>query len=137
MGLKTGYKVVGLHAKNKKLYSFLSITWDGKFEQGSKSWVGMKRHYSKTKWTHRRKEYGALCVFDTIKNASDFYNRAGDQMADRFRLYECSYIPSTERKAYRPGSDPSYKIELGTANGIPNGTKFADSVILIKRVKPI
>ena len=106
-----GYKVV---RKSENL--LLSATW----------WDSAAIIYSLEQKTYPHKNYGPLCVFDSLNNALGFTSNLQD-------IYFCEFAPSKHRLIWiPPKSLPYNSLKLPKT---PIGTMLADWVLLIQEAK--
>lgn len=85
--------------------------------------------YEKNKWIKKHKKRGPLAVFDTLDHAISF-------SPINCVIFKCRYKKSRHEKlwyAYKGNRRKYYKSETQPKN-LPDGTRFADKVKLIRRV---
>ena len=120
-----GYKVVSIHEGR-----FCSCRVRPTREQ--KVYANATHFYDLNIPTTPRPGYGALAVFPTLKEARRFANSSYMDMEKNERIFKCYYRPSRTKEL----EIPFYrKTKIGDWEGIPNSTKFASSVVLLKEVK--
>ena len=112
--IKKGYKVV-----TKDLES---TNYDNKVQYKVDEFVGRPD-----------KRYGPLCVFDDIERAKHFFHVT--LSGKNKKIYECEYIPS--KQEYIRGVWTVFPSEFvtHTIDCLPEGTKLANKVKLIKEVE--
>lgn len=105
------YKCV--RKKNGKLYSCTTF--------------GRVYKYKLSKFINRRKNDGPFAVFDSFLNARkfliDFF-----EFGEDYIIYECEIVKSNEQCLYTD------RKGVRTAEELPEGTVFADKVMLTKEV---
>lgn len=94
------------------------------------------RFYVVGEWTEPFCEAGPLAVFNNLACARHFKigMEAPPCMEDDFRVYECEYKPSQEKRLRF-----TYQMPGGLGGGkplyrTPSGTRFADAVKLLEEV---
>ena len=112
--IKKGYKLV--YVGGHGLYSY--TIWHGPY--------GIK--YELNYWVERKEGNGPLAVFDSLEDAQSFI---GAQNEVSWAVYSCEYTPSKDKFLWFIDKCGNTHI----AHGIPHGTRFADKVKLLERVK--
>ena len=117
---KVGYKVVKVkHSRHGAC--FVSAVAGQRFGGQQKS--GKEVVYIRYFRTFRPKSCGPLAVFDDLKSAKYF-------CTDSDIIFKCSYVPSSDNRLWVDYFDRS----ISKVVGLPPGTVFADSVVLLERV---
>lgn len=89
---------------------------------------GIRIKYTPGKKTFKTLPNGPLAVFDTLENVRAFNeDHAGHE------IWACSYRESIHSKLWYRWHTANSNIEQGFAP--PRGTRFADNVTLLERVK--
>lgn len=79
------------------------------------------------------KRWPFLFVFDTRKNAREFYKKSAPKSHYTLKIFECHVQNATKEKAV-PDScgNVGFIANADTLKGLPKGTLFADAVRIIK-----
>jgi len=117
-----GYKIVETICG--KLYSFTMQT--------------RPTAYRKKATTVPKIGYGPLAVFDTLENALRFigYPDVGP-VARHAEIWRCRYVPSKGTELFHPDFFSKTLQRTLPLRACPKGTRLADKVFLIERVKKL
>jgi hypothetical protein len=95
--------------------------------------------YAVGQWTLRRKKYyGPLSVFKTLKTAKAFFKKWSYGTAPgSVAIYRCAYIRSLpNHRTYWTTLPGPFSITYRPAEPLPPGKDFADAVCLLEKVWP-
>jgi len=123
--IKDLLKVLYLRIKYRRFetgYKLLRCFSEGKYISAYP--LGKTTTYLENEWVERPEDCGPLAVFDTYENALDF----GDDIRP-YAILECKYKESHDNRLWFHRSWSRYVSDL------PQGTKFADKLILIKKIR--
>lgn len=91
----------------------------------------VRLEYKIGKTTQRMIGNGPLALFNTFKDAEKLFNQIIIKKSN-FHIFECQYIPSKDLQLWY--KQDGLNTSDFSANNLPKGTKFADSITLIREM---